>query len=198
MADDPIKHVVVLMLENQSFDRMIGLTPGVDGVDPQALRSNPDSTGQPVAQNLSTQARMDFDPPHNYDDVVAQIDGPAGPCTGFVGSFLKNAPKGNPSEIMAYYDSAYLPSLGALATQYVTCDCWFSSVPGPTWPNRFFNSGTSLGHIDMPDLAHFDPAVHDMTSRLSLSSGGCWPRSTMEPPRPVSNIEANDPAPPLT
>jgi len=97
MVNDPIKHVVVLMLENQSFDRMIGLTPGVDGVDPQAPRSNPNSvTGQPVPQNLSTQARMDFDPPHDYDDVVAQIDGPGGPCMGFVDAFLKNHSKGFP------------------------------------------------------------------------------------------------------
>jgi phospholipase C len=33
----------------------------------------------------------------------------------------------------------------------VICDHWFSSLPGPTWPNRFFvHSGTSLGHVDMP------------------------------------------------
>jgi phospholipase C len=151
------------MLENQSFDRMVGLTPGVDGVDPFNLRSNPNSTtGTPVPQNLSTQPRMDFDPPHDYEDVIAQMDGASGvPCSGFVDAFLKAHSNGNPSEIMAYYDSAYLPSLGTLAKQYVTCNHWFSSVPGPTWPNRFFvNSGTSLGHIDMPSLANFDPAIH--------------------------------------
>ncbi|MBT9332147.1 alkaline phosphatase family protein [Paracidobacterium acidisoli] len=159
---DPIEHVIVLMLENQSFDRMVGLTPDVDGVNPQALHSNPDSiTGQPVLQNLSTQPRMDFDPPHDYDDVITQIQGTGQPCSGFVNAFLRNNPKGNAGEVMAYYDSSLLPSLGALAREFVTCDRWFSSVPGPTWPNRFFlNSGTSLGHIDMPSLAHFDPAVH--------------------------------------
>lgn len=159
---DPIKHVIVLMLENQSFDRLVGLTPGVDGVNPKAPLANPEtSTGKSIPQNLSTQPRMDFDPPHDYDDVMAQLAGKDGPCSGFVDSFIGNNPKGNPSEIMAYYDRDYLPSLGTLAQQFVTCDRWFSSVPGPTWPNRFFvNSGTSLGHIDMPNLAHFDPAVH--------------------------------------
>lgn len=159
---DLIQHVIVLMLENQSFDRMVGLTHGVDGVNPQALRTNPDSiSGQLISQNLSTQPRMDFDPPHDYDDVIAQIQGTSEPCSGFVNAFIKDHPKGSPSEVMAYYDSAYLPSLGTLAKEFVTCDRWFSSVPGPTWPNRFFvNSGTSLGHIDMPSLANFDPAVH--------------------------------------
>lgn len=159
---DPIRHVIVLMLENQSFDRMVGLTSGVDGVNPNSPRANPDTrTGESIAQNLSTQPRMDFDPPHDYGDVMAQIAGKAGPCSGFVDSFIGSSPGGNPSEIMAYYNRDYLPSLGTLAQQFVTCDRWFSSVPGPTWPNRFFvNSGTSLGHIDMPSLAHFDPAVH--------------------------------------
>jgi phospholipase C len=65
MAFDPIEHVVVLMLENQSFDRMVGLIPGVDGVDTQNLRSNTNSaTGIAVIQNPSSQPRMDFDPPH--------------------------------------------------------------------------------------------------------------------------------------
>jgi len=162
MGAESIQHVVVLMLENQSFDRMVGLIPGVDGVDVANLRSNPNAlTGKPVLQNASTQARMDFDPPHDYDDVMSQIEGNGQPCGGFVNAFLKNHSMGDPNEIMAFYDSGTLPALENLALQFVVCDRWFSSVPGPTWPNRFFvNSGTSLGHIDMPSLVHFDPAVH--------------------------------------
>ncbi|HEY4047189.1 MAG TPA: alkaline phosphatase family protein [Acidobacteriaceae bacterium] len=162
MADDPIEHVVVLMLENQSFDRVVGLTPGVNGVNLDALRSNPDQGAQKsISQNLSTKTHMDFDPPHDYDDVRAQIEGTGTPCAGFVNTFLRHYANGNPAEIMAYYDSNTLPVLNTLAKEFAICDNWFSSVPGPTWPNRFFvNSGTSLGHIDMPDIAHFDPAIH--------------------------------------
>ena len=159
---DPIEHVVVLMLENQSFDRLVGLTPGVDGVDPTNPRSNPDSVhGVSVSQRLSTQARMDYDPAHDYDDVVSQLNGTGQPCSGFVDNFLSNHPNGDASEIMAYYDVGFLPSVDTLARSFVICNRWFCSVPGPTWPNRFFvNSGTSLGHIDMPSMAHFNPALH--------------------------------------
>lgn len=162
MPTDPIKHVVVLMLENQSFDRMVGLIPGVDGVDIGNLRSNPNTAaGNQVIQNPSSQPRMDFDPPHDYDDVIDQITDTGVACAGFVDAFLKNHPSGNPEEIMAFYDSGTLPALENLAMSFVICDRWFSSVPGPTWPNRFFvNSGTSLGHIDMPSIVHFDPAIH--------------------------------------
>jgi phospholipase C len=162
MAADPIKHVVTLMLENQSFDRMVGLVRGVDGVDVANLRSNPNSaTGLSVIQNPSTQPRMDFDPPHDFDDVIAQMGSAGASCSGFVDAFLKNNPRGDAREIMAFYDSGTLPTLESLAASFVVCDHWFSSLPGPTWPNRFFvNSGTSLGHIDMPSIVHFDPAIH--------------------------------------
>jgi phospholipase C len=154
------------MLENQSFDRLVGLTPGVDGVDPHNLRSNFDSLHSvSVQQNPAAQAttynpaRMDFDPKHDLDDVLSQSKGN---CAGFVDNFVHNYGKGNPPEIMAYYGADYLPVLNTLASKFVTCDRWFFSVPGPTWPNRFFvNTGTSLGHVDMPDLAHFDPAWHN-------------------------------------
>jgi phospholipase C len=162
MAHDPIEHVVVLMLENQSFDRLVGLTPGVNGVQPDAVRSNPDqATQKSILQNLSTRPHMDFDPPHDYDDVRAQIEGTGTSCSGFVNTFLRYHPNGNPAEIMSYYDSKTLPVLNTLAKEFAICDYWFSSVPGPTWPNRFFvHSGTALGHIDMPDIAHFDAAIH--------------------------------------
>ena len=163
---DPIQHVVVLVLENQSFDRLVGLTPGVDGVNPLALRSNPDTLHHTqVQQNPAATAtdykpaHMDHDPKHDYQDVRQQI---GSGCAGFVDNFLHNYPKGNPREIMAYYDAGYLPTLNTLARQFVICDRWFCSVPGPTWANRFFiNTGTSLGHLDMPSLGHFDPAIHN-------------------------------------
>jgi phospholipase C len=162
VPSDPIKHVIVLMLENQSFDRMVGLIPGVDGVNVAHLRSNPISTtGVTVTQNASTQPRMDFDPAHDYDDVIVQIKGNGTACSGFVDDFLRNHSKGNPKEVMAFYDSGTLPALEDLSMSFVICDRWFSSVPGPTWPNRFFlNTGTSLGHIDMPSIVHFDPAIN--------------------------------------
>ena len=121
--------------------------------------------GTTVVQNPAAQAttynpaRMDFDPKHDYDDVRQQVQGG---CAEFVDNFVRSYPKGNPLEIMAYYDVNYLPALNTLARQFVICDRWFCSVPGPTWANRFFvNTGTSLGHVDMPSLAQFDPAWHN-------------------------------------
>jgi phospholipase C len=67
---------------------------------------------------------------------------------------------GERAEIMAYYDRGTLPVLQTLAESFAICDRWFSSLPGPTWPNRFFvHSGTSLGHVKMPNGV-FEPNLH--------------------------------------
>jgi len=52
---------------------------------------------------------------------------------------------------MSYYPLDYLPASHPLGRHFTVCDRWFSSLPGPTWPNRFFMlTGTSSGKVDMP------------------------------------------------
>src|SRR5207249_11851477 len=53
--------------------------------------------------------------------------------------------------LMSYYQLGSLPVLHQLAQNFTVCDHWFSSLPGPTWPNRFFvHTGTSKGNVKMP------------------------------------------------
>jgi phospholipase C len=158
---DPIEHVIVLMFENCSFDRMLGLLPGVEGVDPKRALTNPDfPIPTPVAQAVTTERNMPLDPEHDLDDCLRQI---SGPCQGFVADFSQHYPKSTAAqraEIMGYYQPEFLSALYTLASSFLTCDHWHSSLPGPTWPNRFFvHSGTSLGHTTMPD-GIFHPDIH--------------------------------------
>jgi phospholipase C len=82
---------------------------------------------------------------------------------GFVADFAQKYPQAGLAErkeIMGYYPYGFLPALHFLAYNFVVCDHWHSSLPGPTWPNRFFvHSGTSLGHVDMPEGV-FNPGLH--------------------------------------
>lgn len=153
---DPIEHVVVLMLENRSFDQMLGCLPGVDGVV-NPPRSNPDDAGRATVQQRADYfAVVDPDPMHEYANVRTQL---AGGGTGFVNDYRSSLhakyPNLNLQPIMSYFGDGpagpQLSVLQTLARHFLVCDRWFSSVPGPTWPNRFFvHSGTSLGHVDMP------------------------------------------------
>ena len=155
---DPIKHVVLLMMENHSFDQMLGclqeIYSGLDGVDINAPepRFNLDNAGNKVFQIPTDQQQVPLDPKHETEFVLDQM---ANGNSGFVTNFEKNVP-GNTAKdrqfVMGYYLLDRLPALHALARNFTVCDHWFSSLPGPTWPNRFFAlSGTSSGRVEMPE-----------------------------------------------
>ena len=164
---DPIDHVVVLMLENHSFDQMLGslggtVYPDLDGVDPAHPISNPDFPDETnlIAQASTELTSIPVDPAHEFVDVNHQL---AYGGTGFVRDYAQANPNATPedkAQIMGYYPVDFLPVLHKLARNFAVCDRWFSSMPGPTWPNRFFvHSGTSKGHVKMPS-GIFDGGWH--------------------------------------
>jgi phospholipase C len=165
---DPIKHVIVLFLENRSFDQMLGCFkekyPELEGVDPAAPHSNVDTKGRPFTQRPTDVRQMPaakpqlWDPHHEVEHVHVQIEGdPDHPAKmgGFVFNFSTCYPDSTDEArqyIMDYYQRGFLPGLHSLAEDFTICDHWFSSLPGPTWPNRFFAlSGTAHGCVGMPD-----------------------------------------------
>src|ERR1700732_2581440 len=155
---DPIKHVVLLMMENHSFDQMLGCIQGVypelDGVDLDAAvpRFNLDTAGNRVFQVPTDEQQVPLDPKHESRFVLEQI---ANGNSGFITDFEKNVPGNTAVDrqfVMGYYLLDRLPALHELARDFTVCDRWFSSLPGPTWPNRFFAlSGTSSGRVLMPE-----------------------------------------------
>ena len=155
-----IEHVIVLMMENASFDRMVGAVPGVEGVDPAKPRTNPNPPAPSVAQAVTTLRQIKNDPQHDLANVLHQLSNGG---TGFVADFANKYPNSGPPEraqIMGYYTKNTLSVIQTLAANFAVCDHWFSSLPGPTWPNRFFvHSGTSLGHVDMPESL-LQPGIH--------------------------------------
>ncbi len=154
MPDDPIKHVVLLTLENHSFDQMLGglnvLFPELDGVSPN--NSNADSDGTVYVQKETKERQMPLDPHHEVKWVAEQLADGNG---GFVRNFSKMYPRSGRDDrqnVMGYYPADFLPGLHSLAREFTICDHWFSSLPGPTWPNRFMAlTGTAVGRVNMPE-----------------------------------------------
>jgi len=152
---DPIQHVILLMLENHSLDQMLGcfsqLYPDLDGIDSQVQRFNLDDKNQKIFQKETTETQMTLDPLHEVPNVLTQI---SENNSGFVKDFVTNYPKSTDQDrqnVMGYYPYGFLPALHALAAEYTICDHWFSSLPGPTWANRFFAlSGTTSGRVKTP------------------------------------------------
>jgi phospholipase C len=157
----PIKHLVVLMLENRSFDHMLGFLPGVNGLDPDW--TNPLTSEGPLVQ-VSPDARTVHDlipdPGHEWINVNVQIfenpDGTGSPTMqGFVQDYaLVSHDNGQAPNIMKCFNPDTLPILSTLARQYAVCDRWFASVPGPTIPNRLFiHSAHSYGSLTQDAIA---------------------------------------------
>ena len=166
-----IDHIVVLMMENNGFDRMLGWMGSadrdVDGVDPKNLLSNPDDlNGGKVFQTETRTRNIDRDPLHYLANSLAQFDG--GTNRGFVNDFVRMHPNASPEErqeIMAWYPRGFLPALHTLAEHGVVFDRWFASMMGPTWMNRLFaHSGTSLGQVAEP-TSLFNSNLHIYNER---------------------------------
>ncbi len=155
--NDPVKHVIVLMLENRSFDHMLGglsdAIPGLDGVLPPDQPARPNrADGRTYRQAPGASRTINYDPRHELEHTINQLKNNN---DGFVADFATAYPLSEPkdrAEIMKYFADGELPILHTLAKNFLVCDRWFSSLPGPTWPNRFFvHSGTSIGRVSMPE-----------------------------------------------
>jgi phospholipase C len=138
-----IRHVVVLMQENRSFDHYFGTLPGVRGfTDPSVPKTvfyqpdadNPDSYLLPFhadTQSSSAQAL----PSNSHAWQVQHQSFNNGAMNGFVTSHLAaNGIDGQYS--MAYFEQSDIPFHFALADAFTVCDGYHCSMLGPTWPNR--------------------------------------------------------------
>jgi phospholipase C len=157
-----LEHLVVLMMENRSFDHMLGglngvnAVNGVGGIDGlTGGETNPDVNGAlvKVEAKAQYQGQLDPDPDHHFAAVHKQIfaGGSTPAMTGFVQSYYDQQHDVKQSKkIMYYFDPARLPVLTNLAKEFAVFNRWFASIPGPTLCNRAFaHYGTSFGHVSM-------------------------------------------------
>lgn len=143
-----IKHVIVLMMENRSFDHMLGLLehpdPSFPRIDPDDARFANPVFGAPDIKVWHGDApyHVRKGPGHEHEDVMQQMayalnDTPGIDMKGFA-SVHHHKDVGRGADVMRSYTAAQAPVIHALAKQFRVCTNWFCSVPGATWPNRFF------------------------------------------------------------
>ena len=178
---DNLKHVVVLMMENRSFDHMLGALHAEDqrinGLT--GAETNPDTTNEPVKVQPQSafQGQLDPDPDHHFPAVHKQLFfGTAGPpavpaMQGFVNSYWDQQHDVNHShKIMYYFAIDKLPVLHTLARNYAVFNGWFSSIPGPTVCNRAFaHYGTSFGKASL-DIFYLKEPFKSIYERM-LAAG---------------------------
>jgi phospholipase C len=173
-----LKHIVVLMMENRSFDHMLGalkkIDPRINGL--KGTESNPDANGNPVpVQPLADyRDQLVHDPDHHFPGTDLQIFGGQSGAVrvanmqGFVKSYLTqtNNDANLAKEIMYYFKPEKLPVLTTLAQEFALFNSWFSSIPGPTICNRAFaHYGTSFGQVGM-NIFYIGKDIESIYNRL--------------------------------
>ncbi len=163
-----VDHIVVVMMENHSFDNLLGtlgrgqgLPLGADG-HPEA--TNPDGHGGAIRSfHLTTPCQLDGKPSQSWNASHAQLAG--GTNTGFVTS--DSGPVA-----MGYWTAADLPFTNSLAATFPLADRWFASVLAQTYPNRrYLLAGTSFGLINdtLPSGLPPNGLILDSLNRAGIS-----------------------------
>jgi phospholipase C len=169
-AEDLLAHIdtfVVLCMENRSFDHYLGALSLHEGrADVEGLtgaETNPGSNGEPVPVHLLENFTPD-DPPHNWSACHAQWNN--GANDGFV---LAHS-GASEAEAMGYHVREQVPVIYALADQSALCHHWYSSLLGPTWPNRFYLHGaTSKGRQSNFSVTGFR-SIFDVLDEARISN----------------------------
>ncbi len=188
-----VDNVFVLMLENHSFDNIFAFSgiPGIVGSSSQNMNAY---NGVQYFCAAPAPTAMPTDPGHEFADTYEQLCGEGAvhspwssygspTATGFVANYatsLSELKDHNPAylptpneygDIMLCFDTPnQLPVIYQLATEFAVCDRWWSSLPGPTWPNRFFVHGaSSAGWADSP--GDTDIAKWETVSGFTYPSG---------------------------
>jgi len=160
-AKSGIDHVIVVMMENRSFDRILGWLPGADGK--QAGLSYTDAAG--VAHPTWSLA-PDFqgcayhDPDHSYDG--SRVAWNNGACDGWLRAGQ------NDLYSIEYYRQQDLPFLGKVAPAFTSCDRFFASILAPTFPNRFYSLSAVTDRLSNIESRVDLPTIFDRFAKKKI------------------------------
>jgi phospholipase C len=155
-------HVVVVMMENRSFDHFLGWLPGADGR--QAGLTYADITGaahatRPLAPDY--QGCGHPDPDHSYEGGRTEYDG--GACDGWLRA------GSNDEYAIGYYTQADLAFLGQAAPQWTTFSRYFAAIMAETYPNRIYQHAAQTDRIRNTNTLCMLPTIWDRLAAAGLS-----------------------------
>jgi|SRR5665213_552338 len=183
-----IKTIVVVMMENRSFDHMLGYLslPPFNRSDVNGLSNNPDwlarftnidqsQSYQPFLNPDAYDMPDDFDPPHERSNAAGNLgvlQNNVYPMNGFV-SAIPSTVSANPAVrklVMGYFGAEQVPMSHFFAQNFAICDHWFSTIPAGTQPNRLM----SMGGFSVIDVNHDILPPQDLVYDWLTSHGVSW------------------------
>jgi phospholipase C len=151
------------MMENRSFDHVLGWLPGADGK--QSGLSYKDHHGTSIATHHLTdfQGCAHPDPDHSYEGGRVQLN--KGRCDGFLVSGQ------NDEFAIGYYTADDLPFTSKVASEFCTLDRYFAATMAETYPNRFYQHSAATDRLHNSYTPNTDPTIWDRLAAKGVSAG---------------------------
>jgi len=158
-----IEHVVVVMMENRSFDHLLGWHPNADGRQAGLAYADADGIVHPtfpLAPDFTGCGHPN--PDHSYAGGREQY------ADGAMDGFLRSG--ASDEFTVGYYEEDDRPILAALARHFTTCDRAFCSILAPTFPNRLFLHCARTDRLDDQIRLTRLPTIWDRLAGAGVSA----------------------------
>jgi phospholipase C len=155
-----IEHVVVVMMENRSFDHYLGWLPGADGRQEGLTFYDAAEIGYSTYHLDDYQGCGYADPDHSFWGGRVEYNG--GACDGWLRA------GNNDIYSIGYYTREDLPFLGEAAVNWTVFDRYFPAILGPTFPNRIFQHAGQTDRLDNSTRISILPTIWDRVARAGL------------------------------
>ena len=160
-AASGLDHIVVVCMENRSYDHYLGWLPGGNGKQ-DGLSYRDDKGVSHTTHRMLDRSGCGFnDPDHSYEGGRLQFNG------GKVDGFRKGD---NDDFALGYYTEADLPFYGPLLKNGTTFDNYFASILGPTYPNRFYTHAAATDRISNTSTTSTLPTIWDSLKAKGISN----------------------------
>lgn len=162
-ANSQIKHIVVAMMENRSFDHFLGWLPNANGKQAGLEYLDVNGVSHPTHDLAPDWTGCSYnDPDHSYDGARIEVD------NGLMDGFMKTST----ADVYAigYYREADNHFLPKFARNFTTCDMYFPSMLGPTFPNRIFQLCGQTDRLDDSVSLCSYPTIFNHCTEAGVSS----------------------------
>jgi phospholipase C len=162
-AASQIKHIVVAMMENRSFDHFLGWLPNANGKQAGLEYVDVNGVSHPTHDLAPDWTGCSYnDPDHSYDGARIEVD------NGLMDGFMKTAT----ADVygIGYYKEADNHFFPKFARNFTTCDMYFPSMLGPTFPNRIFQLCGQTDRLDDSVSLCSYPTIFNHCTRAGVSS----------------------------
>ena len=155
-----IEHIVVLMMENRSFDHMLGWLDGADGRQRGLRYADNDGVLHRTYRLADYQGCGHGDPNHSYEGGRVEYNG--GACDGWLRA------EGNDEFAIGFYTKQDLPFFGDAAPRWTVCDHYFSAIMAGTFANRVYQHAAQTDRLANTFDVSTLPTIWDRLAEAGL------------------------------